>query len=101
MLSTWCGLNLHHDDFWDVTLREYDLITGGKIKAKDQEFKAWRVLNQELGILVQYAFHDPKKMPDFTRSDEPAKPAKRDKSQSLAKLRAGLMAMHFQSKKGN
>lgn len=93
-------MDLHHDDFWEVTLREYDLITGGKIKAKDQEFKAWRVLNQELGILVQYAFHDPKKMPDFTKTDEAQKPAIRNKSQDLDKLRAGLMALHFQSKKG-
>jgi hypothetical protein len=100
MLSSWCGLDLHHADFWDVTLREYDLITGGKIKAKDQEFKAWRVLNQELGILVQYAFNNPKKMPDFTKSDEVKKPAIRDKSQDLNKLRGGLMALHFQSKKG-
>jgi hypothetical protein len=93
-------LDLHHGDFWDVTLREYDLITGGKIKAKDQEFKAWRVLNQELGILVQYAFHAPKKMPDFTKTDEVKKPSIRNKSQDLDKLRAGLMALHFQSKKG-
>jgi hypothetical protein len=100
LFSTWCGLDLHHDDFWDVTLREYDLITGGRIKAKDQEFKAWRVLNQELGILVQFAFHDPKKMPDLTKAAEPAKSAIRDRAQDLNKLRAGLMALHFQSKKG-
>ncbi len=93
-------MDLHHGDFWDVTLREYDLITTAKIKAKDQEFKAWRVLNQELGILVQFAFHEPKKMPDFTKAAEPAKPASRDRSQDLDKLRAGLMALHFQSKKG-
>jgi hypothetical protein len=39
-------------------------------------------------------------MPDFTKSDEVKKPAIRDKSQDLDKLRAGLMALHFQSKKG-
>jgi len=100
MLSSWCGLGLHHADFWDVTLREYDLITGGKIKAKDQEFKAWRILNQELGILVQYAFHDPKKMPDFTKDkNAPAqRPIAGKRGADL--LRAHLNRLYYDGQKG-
>jgi hypothetical protein len=93
-------LGLHHAEFWLVSLREYDLITRARIKAKDAEFSAFRVLNQELGILIQYAFHDPKKMPDFTKARGGKKKASRDKKHELAQLRAGLMGMHFQSKKG-
>lgn len=91
---------MHHAEFWLVSLREYDLITRARIKAKDAEFSAFRVLNQELGILIQYAFHDPKKMPDFTQARGGKKKADRDKKHELAQLRAGLMGMHFQSKKG-
>ncbi|MDE4272954.1 hypothetical protein PXK30_05315 [Phaeobacter gallaeciensis] len=50
-------------------MREYDLITRAKLKAKDAEFRAWRVINQELGVLVKFAFHSPNKMPDFTKSE--------------------------------
>jgi hypothetical protein len=96
----WCELGLHHAEFWHVSLREYDLITRARIKAKDAEFSALRVLNQELGILVQYAFHDPKKMPDFTQASGGKKKVGRDKKHELAQLRAGLMSMHYQSKKG-
>ena len=53
-----------------MSLREYDLITRAKINAKNAEFKAWRVLNQELGILVKFAFHSPNKMPDLTKAGE-------------------------------
>ncbi|UWQ29917.1 hypothetical protein [Leisingera sp. M523] len=91
---------MHHTEFWQVSLREYDLITRARIKGKDAEFTALRVLNQELGILTQFAFHDPKNMPDFTKASGGKKHAGRNKKAELAQLRAGLMNMHFQSKKG-
>lgn len=91
---------MHHAEFWQVSLREYDLITRARIRGKDAEFSALRVLNQELGILTQYAFHDPKKMPDFTKASRGKKQSAGNKTQELAQLRAGFMSMHFQSKKG-
>jgi len=90
---------LHHDDFWQVSLREFDLITSARCKGKDREFRARRVLNQEMGILTQFAFHDPKKMPDFTRQTEPVKPSATSRSQDLEKLRAGLLGLHYHSKR--
>lgn len=80
-----------------MSLREYDVITRARIKARDSGFDARRVLNQELGILVQYAFHDPKKMPDFTRAGASA-PAK--DVDAVRKLQAGFMGLHFMSRKG-
>ncbi|KIC19620.1 MULTISPECIES: hypothetical protein [unclassified Leisingera] len=91
---------MHHAEFWHVSLREFDLITRARIKAKDAEFAARRVLNQELGILTQFAIHNPGKMPDFTKAIGGKKPAERNRAAELAQLRAGLLNMHFQSKKG-
>ena len=91
---------MHHLEFWAVSLREYDLITRARIKAKDSEFEARRVLNQELGVLTQFAFHDPKKMPDFTKAvRSEANEAPRNKTHELEQLRAVFMGMHFQGKK--
>lgn len=78
---------MHHADFWDASLREFDLITRAKIKAKDQEFKARRVLNQELGVLFQFAIHDPKKMPDFTKE-------RADKQPGVITGKAGAARLH-------
>jgi len=91
---------LPHADFWLVSLREYDLITRGRIKAKNAEIDAKRVLNQELGRLISYAFHDPKKMPDFTKAGIRKPSPMPDRNHRVEQLRAGLMNMHFQSTKG-
>lgn len=88
---------MHHSEFWDVSLREYDVITRARIKARDSGFEARRVLNQELGILMQYAFHDPKKMPDFTRAGRKAPVGSGSPEQ---KLQAGFMSLYFMSRKG-
>ncbi|GAB5433924.1 MAG: hypothetical protein EpisKO_32940 [Epibacterium sp.] len=81
-------------------MREYDLITRAKIRAKDAEVEARRVLNQELGLLVSHAFHSPKTMPDFTKAAGRKGRSPSDAAQDVEKLRASLMTMHFQSKKG-
>ncbi|MCG7630540.1 hypothetical protein MHM88_22290 [Epibacterium sp. MM17-32] len=81
-------------------MREYDLITRSKIRAREARVQARRVLNQELGVLVSHAFHNPKKMPDFTRTAGQAGRSKADATQDLEQLRASLMAMHFNSKQG-
>lgn len=88
---------MHHCEFWSVSLREYDLITRARIKAKDTGFEARRILNHELGVLVRYAFHDPKKMPDFTKAGRKA-PA--DGGNAAQKLQAGFMSLYFMSRKG-
>jgi hypothetical protein len=79
-------------------LREYDLITSGKIKAKNAEFKARRVLNQELGILVKFAFHSPNKMPDFTKAKAAQKPGSGEKKADHARLHQFLLNQSLQSK---
>lgn len=94
----WCELDLHHTDFEHVTFKEYDLITRAKARAKDAQIAARRVLNQELGLLVAHAFHNPKKMPDFTQSADRKAGGKADAAVGVEKLRAGLMGMHFKSK---
>ncbi|MEQ3671529.1 hypothetical protein [Pseudophaeobacter sp.] len=97
-METWCGFDLHHDDFWDVSLREYHLITSGKIKAKNEEFKAHRVLNQELGILVKFAYHSPNKMPDFTKAKAEQKRGSGEKKADHSRLHQYLLNQSFQSK---
>jgi hypothetical protein len=84
------------DYFGQVSLREYDLIIRGTIKGKDAEFEARRVLNQEAGILAQFAFHDPKNMPDFTKALAKKPSPKSDSSHGVETLRACLIGMHSQ-----
>lgn len=79
-------------------MREYHLITSGKIKAKNEEFKARRVLNQELGILVKFGFHSPNKMPDFTKAKAEPKPGPGEKKTDHARLHQFLLNQSFQSK---
>ncbi|SPJ27622.1 hypothetical protein [Falsiruegeria mediterranea] len=85
----WVEFGLHHSDFWDITIREYSLIIGARRKAKDAEVQAQRVLNQELGTLIQFAFHDPKNMPDFAKAGETGP---RSKPMSNQEARAKLHA---------
>ena len=96
----WCELGQRHTEFWSITLREYDLVTRAKIRAKEAQIEARRVLNQELGVLVSHAFHNPKKMPDFTQAAGRKGRRKAEAAQGVEQLRAGLMGLHFQSKKG-
>ena len=81
-------------------MREYDLVTRAKIRAKEAQIEARRVLNQELGVLVSHAFHNPKKMPDFTKAAARRGRSICEAAQGVEQLRAGLMGLHFQSKKG-
>lgn len=66
------------------------------------------MLNQELGILIQFAFHDPKQMPDFTRAGREAEgsgggsggPRKLSGAQAVEAFRAHLVQMHYHNRKG-
>lgn len=78
-------------DFWFVSLREYDVITRGRIKAKNAEVTAQRVLNQEMARLITFAFHDPKKMPDFTKAGKA-----KDTKEVGGKKGAALLRAHFE-----
>lgn len=55
-------------DFWLVSLREYDVITRGRIKARNAQIEARRVLNQELAHLIAFAHHKPSEIPDLTKA---------------------------------
>lgn len=87
-------------DFWFVSLREYDVITRGRIKAKNAEVSAQRVLNQEMARLITFAFHDPKKMPDFTKAENPKASKQIDGKRGADLLRAHLNRMYYNSKRG-
>lgn len=94
---------MHHAEFWACSLREYDLITRASIDARDKEFKARRVINQELGILVRFAFHDPKNMPDLTGDKTGDKEGQKSRvvegAQGAEFLRAYLNRLHHHSNK--
>ncbi|MEH6741701.1 MAG: hypothetical protein V7695_24570 [Sulfitobacter sp.] len=60
-------MGLLHDDFWRHSLRECDLIICEALARQKSELLTKRILNQELAVLVSYAFSDPAKMPDFTK----------------------------------
>lgn len=65
-----------------------------RIRARDREFDARRMLNQELAKLVAFAFHDPGRMPDYTRQSETARAApETDERAAGEQLRAGLIGM--------
>ena len=99
MWQGWIELGLPQAEFWDVTLREYSLIRAAKIKAKDGEIAARRVLNQELAKLIAYAFHDPKKMPDFTRAPE-KKEAPMGEREAKIRMQSHMISLFAQSRKG-
>jgi hypothetical protein len=79
-------------------LREYHLITSGKIKAKNEEFKAQRVLNQERAVLAKFAYHSPNKMPDFTKAKAAQKPGSGEKKADHARLHQFLLNQSFATK---
>lgn len=100
MVRGWVELGQPYAAFWTITLREYDLITRGAIKARDAEFEARRVLNQELAKLIAYAYHDPAKMPDFTKSRTARERPEMGEAEAKERLRAHLISMHFTTGKG-
>jgi hypothetical protein len=79
-------------------LREYHLITSGKIKAKNEEFKAQRVLNQERAVLAKFAYHSPNKMPDFTKAKAAQKPGSGERKANHARLHQFLLNQSFATK---
>lgn len=83
-----------------MSLREYDLITRAGITAKKDAIAVQRVINQELGTLVSYAFHKPEKMPDFTKVIGARTTKKSSQKQDVAQLRAAFIGMHAKGKKG-
>jgi hypothetical protein len=60
-------MGLPYDDFWRHSLRECDLIICEALARQKSDKLFQRVLNQELAVLVHYAFNNPAKMPDFTK----------------------------------
>lgn len=85
------------DEFWHYSLREYLLITDAARNSLERDIKSRRVLNQELAHLVVYSFHDPQKMPDFTKEDGDGA-AEMSPDASRAHLHALFVSMHYGQK---
>lgn len=87
-------------EFWTITLREYDLRTRALVRAEQRQIDVQRGLNQELASLITYAFHDPKNMPDYTKSSNSSKPVEVDPKLATEQLRAAFIGLSLQSSKG-
>lgn len=61
-------MGLPYAEFFEVTLREFDLITSAIRDRERTDLANKRVLQQELAALVCFAFHKPGDMPDFTEN---------------------------------
>ncbi|WP_152612807.1 hypothetical protein [Leisingera sp. ANG-M6] len=62
------------------------------------EFKARRILNQEMGVLVQFAFHAPQKMPDFTKEKAEKQPGVITGKAGAARLHQYLLGQSLKKK---
>ncbi|WP_068115229.1 hypothetical protein [Tropicimonas marinistellae] len=69
------ALGQRYDDFWSLTLRDYEIATRGLRRLRESEIERDRMLNHELATMVHFAIFDPKKMPDPTKkAEKPADP---------------------------
>lgn len=99
MAAGWVRLGQPYAEFWQITLREYALITDALVEGKTAELTAQRQLNQELATLITYAYHDPKKMPDFTKTSGKAKRPEMSEAEASKALRAAMIGFYSRSKK--
>lgn len=67
----WLRSGLDYDAFWARTPREIDLILRARAEARREEHDRQRGIAYELAALIAFAFHEPKKLPEF----EPTRPA--------------------------
>ena len=61
---------MHHyqyQDFWDLTLREIDIILTARSDQTRNELTVARSVNYELAALIRVAFHAPDKFPDYKK----------------------------------
>lgn len=56
---------MEYSRFWQLTLREILKITQARQRFLRSGFENSRAANYELAQLVSFAFHDPKKMPEY------------------------------------
>lgn len=98
-MSGWAGLGRPYAEFWQITLREYALIMDGVSKAKTADMAAQRQLNQELATLITYAYHNPKKMPDFTKASGKANRPEMSEADATKALRSAMIGFYSRSKK--
>jgi hypothetical protein len=85
-------MGLLYDDFWRHSLRECDLIICEALARQKSEMLTKRILNQELAVLVSYAFSDPAKMPDFTKAVSDKKVSEKESAVRLRSLFVGMAA---------
>lgn len=53
------------DDFWDKTLPELRFIVKASVNRVESEFERQRALIHEAAQLTAFAYHAPKKLPDY------------------------------------
>lgn len=88
-------MGLPYADFFDVTLREFDLITSAVRDRERTNIANRRVLQQELATLVCFAFHEPGDIPDFTENGPPAEQSGAvDREEAGKRLWSALVGFH-------
>lgn len=75
--------------FWDLTPREYKLVARAIVKREEGEMLRRRILQQEMAYLIGYAYHEPQKIPDFTKERGAAEP---DPEKQASENRAAMLA---------
>lgn len=105
------ALGLPYAEFWTLSLRETALVRDAVYRREARKVEQARTLNQELGVLMKYAYHDPNNMPDLVKAAAAAQ-ARRQKAGASAPasaiteqegavaLRAGLLSWMQQKDTG-
>lgn len=88
-------------DFWSVTLREYWLVITAANTRQQNRFDAKRVFQQELAHLFHFAVHDLENMPDFTAEVQPKQARNSDENLAKEQLRAVMIGLNANNKKGS
>lgn len=85
------GLGESYASFWDLTPREYVIVSRAIVKRREQEIEVQRYMNHELAQLIAYAYHDPKNMPEPGKSARG--PEEMTEQEGAARMRAGLVSL--------
>lgn len=96
-MSAWLECRQDYELFWRLTPRELGAIIDGANAAKIADFEAGRVLNNDLARLVGWAFHQPRKMPDYKPLRRGASPETSTEADE-AKVRAFFIGLATRAK---
>lgn len=85
-MSAWVGLGLPAPDFWEVTLREANVV----MRAAVERQAAAKIIEDgrcyTLAQLFSYSVNDPKKMPRFDKVFPDGKPSKQQSPEEILAL---------------